>query len=88
MRQILYTCDNIKRIYLCAYTNAYISKGALFFVNTLTNINFSINGEEEYIRKILNGLLTGIEEEQLIRVLAEIGGENVYKLLIQEGMVE
>lgn len=88
MRQILYTCDNIKRIYLCAYTNAYISNGALFFVNTLTNINFSINGEEEYIRKILNGLLTGIEEEQLIRVLAEIGGENVYKLLIQEGMVE
>lgn len=88
MRQVLYDLQNIKLNYLGAYVNAVIENENLYMVNTLTNRQVVIRGEAIKLRKLLDLLLEGATDEDLIKCLSEMGLKDQYEVWLREGLIE
>ena len=88
MKQYFYKSNMMEKNYLASYADAYCTDNALFFINTLTDRQLILTGENALLQKLLLALENGVSDVDLDYLLSQCNAGHVLESLLREGMIE
>lgn len=88
--QTIYNKNNINLNYLCNYVKYTLVSKRLYLFNTLYNKEISLCGEDNVLSELINELLNGIGNDDLLKILSKLTDKYqlLYQYLIKNFIIE
>ena len=88
--QTIYNKNNINLNYLNNYVKYTLVSKRLYLYNTLYNKEIAICGDNSVLNELINGLLKGIENDDLLKILSKLTDKYqlLYQYLIKNFIIE
>ena len=88
--QTIYTKENINLNYLSSYVKYTFGSNKLYLYNTLYNKEISIKGDNNTLSELINKLINGIRNEELIKFLSGFTDKPkvLYQYMIRNFIIE
>jgi len=88
--QNIYRKDNICNNYLNNYVKFSLRQNNLYLYNTIYNTSVILEGQNQYLKELLDNLINGIDNKKILNILSNISDKPkvLYEYLLQNFIIE